>query len=127
MLFRSVSQSRYTTGSGQQNVNQPNTPQPEPRGGHVASVFGTEDKIFIYGGWSYTSQFSNIWIYDIEKNEWFDPEISHEQPKWNHVGIMASSIPSYKYFIFGGSVGSFEEGGNRTSSKIVDETFYFDI
>jgi dynein heavy chain, axonemal len=88
---------------------------------------GTQDKLFIYGGWSYTSQFSNLWIYDIQTNEWFDPEISHDQPKWNHVGIMAPSIPSWKYFIFGGSVGSFEEGGNRTLSKVIDDTFYFDL
>lgn len=40
---------------------------------------------------------------------------------------MAPSIPSWKYFIFGGSVGSFEEGGNRTVSKVVDESFYFDL
>jgi dynein heavy chain len=40
---------------------------------------------------------------------------------------MAPSIPSWKYFIFGGSVGSFEEGGNRTSSRYVDDTFYLDV
>jgi hypothetical protein len=51
----------------------------------------------------------------------------HEIPKWNCCGIMAPSIPSWKYFIFGGSCGSFEEGGNRTASKFVDETFYLDI
>lgn len=68
---------RQNTGNGQ-NPNQPITPQPEPRGGHVASILGTQDKLFIYGGWSYTSQFSNLWVYDIEKNEWNDPEISHE-------------------------------------------------
>lgn len=40
---------------------------------------------------------------------------------------MAPSIPSWKYFIFGGSVGSFEEGGNRTSSKYVEETYVLDV
>lgn len=51
---------------------------PDPRGGHVASILANQDKLVIYGGWSFTSQFSNMMIYDIEKNEWFDPEISHE-------------------------------------------------
>jgi dynein heavy chain len=48
-------------------------------------------------------------------------------PKWNLAAILALSIPSWKYFIFGGSVGSFEEGGNRTISKFVDDIFYLDI
>lgn len=70
----------------------------------------------IFGGWSFNSQSSNILIYDIIKNEWFEPEISHHIPKWNHVGIICHSIPSWKYFVFGGSIGSFEEGGKRTDS-----------
>jgi dynein heavy chain len=40
---------------------------------------------------------------------------------------MVPSIPSFKYFIFGGSVGNFEEGGNRTGSKLVDETYVLDV
>jgi len=66
-------------------------------------------------------------IYDIEKDEWIDPEIAHEIPKWNMSGMMAPSIPSWKYFVFGGSVGSFEEGGNRTNSRYVDDSFFLDI
>lgn len=81
----------------------------------------------IFGGWSQVSQFNNVMIYDIEKKTWTDPEISHEIYKWNMTGIMVPSIPSWKYFIFGGSVGNFEEGGNRTSSRIVDDSFYLDV
>lgn len=40
---------------------------------------------------------------------------------------MAPSIPSWKYFIFGGSVGSFEEGGNRTTSRYVEDIYYLDV
>lgn len=40
---------------------------------------------------------------------------------------MAPSIPSWKYFIFGGSVGSFDEGSNRTISKFVKDSYYFDV
>lgn len=81
----------------------------------------------IFGGWSFTSQFSNVMIYDIENNVWEDPEISHNNPKWNLCGIMAPSIPSWKYFIFGGSVGAFSEGGNRTTSKFVDDVHYLEV
>lgn len=42
-------------------------------------------------------------------------------------GIMVPSIPSWKYFIFGGQVGNFEEGGNRTASRLVDDTFVLDV
>ena len=42
-------------------------------------------------------------------------------------GILAPSIPSLKYFIFGGSSGNFFEGSNRTGSKYMNETWYLDI
>lgn len=90
-------------------------------------MMANKPQLMIFGGWSFTSQYSNIMIYDIEKDEWVDPEISHEIPKWNLSGVMAPSIPSWKYFIFGGSVGSFEEGGNRTNSRYVDDSFVLDI
>lgn len=40
---------------------------------------------------------------------------------------MAPSIPSWKYFIFGGSVGNFFEGSNRTATRFVDDTWYLDV
>ena len=39
---------------------------------------------------------------------------------------MAPSIPSWKYFIFGGSCGNFFEGSNRTASRYVKDTWYLD-
>ncbi len=59
----------------------------------------------IFGGWSQVNQYNNIWIFDIEKKVWIESDISHEIPKWNMTGLMIPCIPSYKYFIFGGSVG----------------------
>jgi dynein heavy chain, axonemal len=50
---------------------------PDARGGHTASVLATKDKIMFFGGWSFTSQFSNVMIYDITNDEWVDPEIAH--------------------------------------------------
>ncbi len=100
---------------------------PEPRGGHVASLLANKEKLFIFGGWNFIFQFNNMFVYDLEKKSWTDPEILHESPKWNFNGCLAPSIPSWKYFIFGGSSGSFFEGSNRTGSKYMNETWYFDI
>ena len=66
-------------------------------------------------------------MYDIEGNKWIDLEISHDIPRWYHSGIMVASIPSWKYFIFGGSTGNFEEGGNRTGSVMSDDCFVLDM
>lgn len=40
---------------------------------------------------------------------------------------MVPAIPSWKYFIFGGSIGNFEEGGNRTVSQLSDSSYVLDI
>lgn len=66
-------------------------------------------------------------MYDIAANEWKDLELSHEIPRWYHSGILVKAIPSNKFFVFGGSTGNFEEGGNRTSSKMSDETYVLDM
>jgi dynein heavy chain len=42
-------------------------------------------------------------------------------------GILAPSIHSWKYFIFGGTSGSFFEGSNRTGSKYENSVLYLDI
>jgi dynein heavy chain len=36
---------------------------PEGRGGH--SVFASDDKIYIYGGWNQEMQFNSIWIFNL--------------------------------------------------------------
>ena len=41
--------------------------------------------------------------------------------------MIVPPIPSWKYFIFGGSIGNFEEGGNRTNSRLVDDAFVMDV
>ncbi len=40
---------------------------------------------------------------------------------------MVAAIPSWKYFVFGGSTGNFEEGGNRTLSKLSDDSYVLDM
>lgn len=100
---------------------------PEPRGGHIASILSNKDKLIVFGGWNFSTQFHNIFIFNIETKTWDDPEVNHEIPKWNLGGIMAPSIPSWKYFIFGGTVGNFFEGSNRTSTKFSDDTWYLEV
>jgi dynein heavy chain len=90
-------------------------------------LLANKDKLIVFGGWNFILQFNNIFIYDLETETWEDPEINHEIPKWNLNGILAPSIPSWKYFIFGGSCGNFFEGSNRTGSKYVNDTWYLDV
>jgi len=77
------------------------TNSPEVRQGHSSTVIG--NKLLIYGGWSADSQFSDIWLFDTETYEWTDADIPFEYPRWNHTTLMVEAIPSWKYFIFGGS------------------------
>jgi dynein heavy chain len=100
---------------------------PEPRGGHVATLMAQKPKMMVFGGWNFNLQFNNIFIYDLENESWEDPEITHEISKWNVNGCLAPSIPSWKYFIFGGSSGSFFEGSNRTGSKYNNDTWFLDV
>lgn len=100
---------------------------PEPRGGHVATMLAQKDKMAVVGGWNFVSQFNNLFIYDFETETWSDPEINHEISKWNMSAILAPSIPSWKYFIFGGSSGNFFEGSNRTGTKYENCLWYLDI
>jgi N-acetylneuraminic acid mutarotase len=41
----------------------PNNNPPEGRGGH--SVFASEDKVYIYGGWNSEQQFNSVWIFNL--------------------------------------------------------------
>jgi dynein heavy chain len=49
---------------------EPSGNPPDARGGHSAAIMGTNDMLMIFGGWSQISQYSNIILYDIEKNLW---------------------------------------------------------
>lgn len=39
---------------------------PEPRGGHVATLLAQKPKMMIFGGWNFSLQFNNIFLYDLE-------------------------------------------------------------
>lgn len=98
---------------------------PEPRGGH--SMFANDNIVFIYGGWNSEMQYSNVILYNIETNEFSDPDIYNEIPRWNHTGILVHAIPSKKYFIFGGEQGDFPEGGPRHFGVCTNSACYLDI
>ena len=87
-------------------------PLPPGRGGH--SLFAFDDKLYSYGGWNSETQFNNIIIFDLNTNEWSDPDIYNDVSGWNHSAIMVEAIPSFKYFIFGGESTNFNEGQTRT-------------
>ena len=105
---------------------EPTGEAPDARGGHSACVL-PNSQLLIYGGWSNHNQFSNMFIYDIKGNKWIDAEISHEIPRWNFNSVMVKAIPSWKFFVFGGSVGSFVEGHARNLGRFSDDLFFFDV
>lgn len=51
----------------------PNNNPPDGRGGH--SVFASNEKVYVYGGWNSEQQYTNIMVFDLIKKEWSDPDI----------------------------------------------------
>jgi dynein heavy chain len=98
---------------------------PEGRGGH--SVFASGDQVFIYGGWNSEMQFNNIWIFDLIKNEWSDPDIYNEIPRWNHSSALVEAIPTWKFFVFGGECAEYNEGTARSFGAFVNSTAVYDL
>ena len=100
---------------------------PEPRGGHISGLLPNGQDIFVQGGWSCFSQFSNLYIYEFEKNNWIEVDLNLDTPRWNHSGIVVSALPEWKLFIFGGSSAYFEEGTPRNFGKFKNSILYLDL
>ena len=100
---------------------------PEPRGGHVAALLPKSNKIFIQGGWNSVTQFSNSWLFDADKNEWSELDLTMEIPRWNHVATCVPALPQWKIFIFGGSSGYFEEGAPRNFGALCESAYYMNV
>ena len=98
---------------------------PEGRGGH--SIFASDEKIYIYGGWNSEMQFTNIFIFDLEKLEWNDSDVSNGVPRWNHGSILVEAIPTRKFFIFGGECLEYQEGTARAFGEYVNTSCYLDL
>jgi len=104
---------------------QPNNNSPEGRGGH--SVFASDDKIFVYGGWNSEMQFNNIMIFNLQTQEWSDPDIYNEIHRWNHCSVLVEAIPTWKFFIFGGECAEYNEGNPRAFGEYVNSSCYLDL
>lgn len=103
----------------------PKNNPPEGRGGH--SVLANEGKIFIYGGWNSEMQFNNMIMFDLEKEEWSDPDIYNGVHRWNHCSVLVEAIPTWKFFIFGGECAEYNEGTPRTFGEYVNSSCYLDL
>ncbi|OMJ82808.1 hypothetical protein SteCoe_16405 [Stentor coeruleus] len=98
---------------------------PEPRLGHVSCVINSS--IIIFGGCSNNTQFNNCHLFDTNSNEWKDIELTYGMPRWNMSAIFVEAIPSNKFFVFGGSIGEFDEGSQRNLGKLTNDIFVLDI
>ena len=104
---------------------EPENNPPEGRGGHTSFILGT--KLYVYGGWNSNNQFENAIQFDLETKQWSDPDVYMQMPRWNHAGIMVEAIPSWKYFVFGGSQGDFPENGPRNFGTFANESAFLDV
>merc|ERR1711957_779300 len=106
--------------------NDINPIQPESRAGH--SMFFYKGGIFIYGGWNYITSFNSSMRYDIEKEEWSNTNLIDESFfVWNHCAIEVEAVPSWKYFIYGGSTGAFDETKSRERQKCHSNIYVGDL
>jgi dynein heavy chain len=103
----------------------PSNSAPEGRGGH--SVFASDNKVYIYGGWNSEQQYNNVLLFDLEKLEWSDPDIYNEIHRWNHSSILVEAIPTWKFFIFGGECAEYNEGTPRAFGEYVNSSCYLDL
>lgn len=100
---------------------------PEPRCGHT--MFFYRDKIWVYGGWNQSNTYNNMILYDPEKDSWETTAIVQESIyRWNHCGIEVDAVPSWKYFLFGGSVSGYvDETKTRTRVKCANDVWVSDL
>jgi hypothetical protein len=68
-----------------------------------------------------------MWIYNVTDNEWIEPEFMYDIPRWNHADFMYAYPPHWKYFVFGGSTGIFEEGVDRNLGSFTNKLHVFDV
>jgi dynein heavy chain, axonemal len=98
---------------------------PDARGGH--SVFASDNKVYIYGGWNAEMQYNNVWVFNLETKEWTDPDIYNEIPRWNHCSVLVEAIPTWKFFIFGGECAEYQEGNARSFGAYVNTSCILDL
>jgi dynein heavy chain len=90
-------------------------------------VFAFDDKVYIYGGWNSEMQFNNVMIFNLQTNEWSDPDIYNDIHRWNHCSVLVEAIPTWKFFIFGGECAEYNEGTPRAFGEYVNSSCYLDL
>lgn len=79
---------------------------PEKRSGHQSC--GVEKKIYIFGGWSSSTQFKDLFVLDVDQDppQWNKLNSDLLSPTWNHAACSVMAIPTWKVFMFGGVTGT---------------------
>ena len=97
---------------------------PEKRSGHQACAI--EKKIYIFGGWSSSSQFNDLFVLDTEGGAfvWSKLQSVLNTPTWNHASCSVVAIPTWKIFTFGGLTGTLSDHDRQ--GTLIDETEIMD-
>ena len=102
---------------------------PEKRSGHSACAI--ERKIYVFGGWSASTQFNDLYLLDFGPADeidwipsWSKVESTMENPVWNMSTCSVVAIPTWKIFMFGGSSGIIND--NERQGKLIDDTRILD-
>ncbi len=91
-------------------------------------MFFYNNSIFIYGGWNYITSFNSAIKFDLQKGEWSNTNMIDESLfVWNHCALDVEAVPSWKYFIFSGSTGAFDETKNRERAKCSNKVYVADL
>lgn len=117
----------YDTKEQEWDQMTPKGNPPKERGGHSACLLPDGVKIFIYGGWSGTTQYFNGYILDVEKEEWIDLDTPTDEPRWNHCAVVVPCLPESKIFVFGGERAAHEEGSARNFGALNNNVSYLEL
>ena len=75
---------------------------PAPRSGHVAVQI--KQRMLVYGGWSNTESFNDMWSLDTDTLAWSQVESGRfGHARWNHAAVSVDTVPYWQVFLFGGS------------------------
>lgn len=74
------------------------------------------------------TSYNNMLAYKFDKKEWVGADISVEDVyRWNHCGIEVEAVPSWKYFVYAGSSGQFDETKPRERGVARNDVYVFDL
>jgi dynein heavy chain len=91
---------------------------PERRSGHQSCA--VHGKMYVFGGWNNATQFSDLYVLDVDALTWTLLNASMGPPRWNHSAFAVMAIPNWKIFMFGGVSGNLD-------NKVVQGNFMNDV